>query len=125
MPVATKLTMLQVAVSDMNKAKKLYADALGLKITIDYRQDDDNWWVSLVSEEGDVTITLTTYKGHMQPGTATLYFATADIQAAHDELASKGIEVSDVQDDLHGPGSGTKWFNFKDDDGSLIHIEQA
>jgi catechol 2,3-dioxygenase-like lactoylglutathione lyase family enzyme len=30
-----------VAVSDMPKAKAFYADTLGLKVTTDYRQDDD------------------------------------------------------------------------------------
>ena len=124
MSVVNNLTMIQFAVNDMNKAKEFYSEKLGLKVVADYRQDDENWWVSLVFPEGGTTITLTTHRAHMSPGTHTLYFGTSDIQASHDELASKGVDVSEVQDDLHGPGSGTKWFNFKDDDGNLIHIEQ-
>jgi hypothetical protein len=54
-----------------------------------------------------------------------LYFATSDIATAHKELSNKGVEVSEVKDDLHGPGSGVKWFNFKDPDGNLVHVEQA
>jgi predicted enzyme related to lactoylglutathione lyase len=61
----------------------------------------------------------------MKPGTLTLYFATADIEAAHKDLSAKGVDVSEIKDDLHGPGSGTKWFNFHDTEGNLIHIEQA
>ena len=38
---------------------------------------------------------------------------------------STGAQPGSVSDDLHGPGSGTKWFNFNDPDGSLIHIEQV
>ena len=125
MSTITKFMMLQMAVSDMPKAKEFYAEKLGLKVTTDYRQDDDDWWVSLELPEGGVTITLTTHDAHMQPGTMTLYFATADIQAAHQDLMDKGIDASDIQDDLHGPGSGTKWFNFRDLDGNLVHIEQA
>ncbi len=41
--------MLQVGVSDMPKAEAFYADKLGLKVTTDYRQDDDNWWERLLS----------------------------------------------------------------------------
>jgi catechol 2,3-dioxygenase-like lactoylglutathione lyase family enzyme len=125
MQVINKFMMLQMAVSDMPKAKEFYAEKLGLKVTADYRQDDDNWWVSVALPEGGVTVTLTTHHARMKPGGQTLYFATSDIKAAHDELSGRGIEVSDVQDDLHGPGSGTKWFNFTDPDGSLIHVEQA
>ena len=42
-----KLVMFSMAVSDMVEAKDFYADKLGFKITTDYRQDDNNWWVSL------------------------------------------------------------------------------
>jgi len=125
MQAINKFMMLQIAVSDMPKAKEFYADKLDLKITKDYRMDDENWWVELALPEGGVHVTLTTHHDHMKPGTMTLYFATQDIAAAHEQLKDKGVDVSDVQDDLHGPGSGTKWFNFKDQDGSLIHVEQA
>jgi len=125
MQIIDKFMMLQVAVEDMPKAKEFYADKLGLKVTQDYRQDDTNWWVALSLPEGGVTITLTTHHMHMKPGTMTLYFATSDITAANKELHDKGVEVGEVKDDLHGPGSGVKWFNFKDPDGNLIHIEQA
>jgi hypothetical protein len=75
--------------------------------------------------EGGVSVTLTTYHEDTKPSPMALWFATSDINAAHKELGGKGIKVSDIGDDLHGPGSGTKWFNFKDLEGNLIHIEQA
>lgn len=119
-----KLMMLAVVVSDMPKAKELYADKLGLKVLSEYRQSDDRWWVSLGLPEGGVTITLTTFHEGGTPGPVTLWFGTADLAAAHKELSDKGVKVSEIGDDLHGPGSGTKWFNFKDADGNLIHFEQ-
>jgi predicted enzyme related to lactoylglutathione lyase len=54
-----------------------------------------------------------------------LYFATSDIAAAHQELGAKGIKVSEVGDDLFGPGSGVKWFNLEDPDGNRVHLVQA
>ncbi len=125
MQTVNKLMMLAVGVRDMPKAKAFYADELGLQVTSDYRQDDDHWWVSLTLPEGGVTLTLTTFHANAEPGTMTLWFATNDLSAAHQALSDKGIEVSKIGDDLHGPGSGTKWFNFKDPDGNLIHLEQA
>jgi predicted enzyme related to lactoylglutathione lyase len=125
MQVINKFLMFQLAVSDMPKAKEFYSDKLGLKVEKDYRRDDNNWWVALTLPEGGVTITLTTYHAHMKPGTMTMYFATSDIAKAHKELSSKGVSVGDVKDDLHGPGSGVKFFQLKDPDNNLIHIEQA
>jgi catechol 2,3-dioxygenase-like lactoylglutathione lyase family enzyme len=125
MQIIDKLMMLAVIVSDMPKAKEFYADKLGLKVASDYRQDDDHWWVALTLPEGGVTVTLTTYHENAKIGRMTLWFATKDLSASHKELSDKGVEVSKIGDDLHGPGSGTKWFNFNDPDGNLIHIEQA
>lgn len=125
MSVVNKFMMLQVAVDDMPKARGFYAEDLGLEVTKDFRMDDNNWWVELALPEGDVHITLSTHHDHMKPGALTLYFGTNDIQKAHDDLNAKGVKVSDVQDDLHGPGSGTKWFNFNDPAGNLVHIEQV
>ena len=116
MQVIDKLIMLIVAVSDMPKAKTFYADKLGLKVTKDYRQDDDHWWVSLALPEGKITITLSTHHAHMKPGTMQLYFATSDVVAAHKELSNKGVKV---------PGSGVKWFNLKDPDGNEVLLAQA
>jgi len=125
MPAVNKVTMFQLAVSDMPKAKEFYADKLGMEVKQDYRQDDNNWWVSLVAPEGGATITLTTHHGDMKPGALTLYFATADVAAAHQDLADAEVEVGEVQDDLYGPGSGVKFFQLRDPDSNLIHIAAA
>jgi catechol 2,3-dioxygenase-like lactoylglutathione lyase family enzyme len=125
MQIIDKLMMFALVVSDMPKAKAFYEEQLELKVMSDYRQDDNHWWVSLMVPEGGITITLTTFSSDAKPSAMTLWFATSDLSAAHKELADKGVQVSEIGDDLHGPGSGTKWFNFKDPDGNLIHLEQA
>jgi len=116
--------MLAVAVNDMPKAKEFYSDKLGLKIMSDYRQDDDHWWVALTLPEDRVTITLTTFHENVKPGAMKLWFGTSDITAAHKELSNKGVKVSEIGDDLHGPGSGVKWFSFKDPDSNQVILEQ-
>jgi catechol 2,3-dioxygenase-like lactoylglutathione lyase family enzyme len=126
--VVNKFMMLTLNVSDMPKAKAFYADKLGLKITTDYRIDNNNWWISLTTPEGGATITLaraSAYPENIKPGTMALYFETSDIVAAHEELSGEGVQVNDIQNDLFGPGSGVNFFNLKDPDGNLVHLVQA
>jgi catechol 2,3-dioxygenase-like lactoylglutathione lyase family enzyme len=125
MAVVNKFMMLSVAVRDMPKAKEFYVDKLGLEVRSDFRQDDDNWWVSLTMPEGGVTVTLTTNYENMQPGTMKLYLTVSDAAAASKELSGKDTSVSDVKDDLYGPGSGVKWCSVSDPEGNQLLLVQA
>ena len=141
MPIVDRLVMFGIVVKDMAKAKAFYVDKLGLKVMTDYRQDDDHWWVSvraakddrpgdvpwwrsLAAPDGGVTMTLTTFHENAKPGKVSLYFATSDVASAHKDLSGKGLKVSEIGDDLFGPGSGVKWFNLEDPDGNLVHFVQ-
>jgi catechol 2,3-dioxygenase-like lactoylglutathione lyase family enzyme len=120
--------MISIVVSDMEISKTFYADKLGLEVTTDYRQDDDNWWVSLVFPGGGTTITLArssmTSNEPPQPGTLGLYFSTPDLKAARADLEEKGIEPGEIMDDLYGPGSAVKFFQVQDPDGSQLTFAQ-
>jgi len=80
-------------------------DKLGLKVASDYRRDGHNWWVSLTLPQDGA--------------------ATSDLAAAHKEIGAKGAKVSDVKDDLYGPGSGVKWLNLEDPDANQVFLVQA
>jgi len=125
MQLIDKLIRFKMAVSDMPKAKAFYADKLGLEVASDYRINDRNWWVSLTLPESGASVVLTTAHENMKPGTMSLYFASSDIAAAHQELSAKGAKVNQVQDDLYGPGSGVKWFNLEDPDANQVFLVQA
>lgn len=128
MQLANKFMMLSINVADMAKAKELYVDKLGLDVATEYRQDDDNWWVTLALPGGGATFTLARASAApdiIKPSTLAFYFETSDVDAAHKQLSDKGVKLNDVQDDLFGPGSGVKFFNFADTEGNLVHIVQA
>jgi len=128
MTIANKLTMVSVVVSDMQRAKEFYAEKLGLEVATDYRQNDDNWWVTLTFPGGGASITLarssTTSNEPPQPGTLGFYLSTSDIAAAHTELNERGVNAGEVRDNLYGPGSGVKFIQFKDPDGNSVTIAQ-
>jgi catechol 2,3-dioxygenase-like lactoylglutathione lyase family enzyme len=69
-----------VVVSDMKKAKEFYAEKLGLEVATDYRQNDDNWWVTLTLPSGGASITLarssTTSNEPPNPGTGVRTMST-------------------------------------------------
>jgi len=126
--VANKLTMVSVVVSDMKTAKEFYAEKLGLGVATDYRQNDDNWWVTLILPGGGASLTLarssTTSNQPPKPGTLGFYLSTSDIAAAHKELNEKGVKPSEIQDNLYGPGSGVKFFQLQDPDGNQVTFAQ-
>jgi catechol 2,3-dioxygenase-like lactoylglutathione lyase family enzyme len=119
-----KLMMFSLAVSNMPAAKAFYVDRLGLKVVTDHRRNDDNWWLSITLPAGGPAITLTTAHENMKPGTMKVYFATADVAGAHQELSVKGAKVNEVKNDLFGPGSGVKWFSVEDPDGNQVLLVQ-
>ena len=124
MSLIKKFSMYSIPVKDMPKATNFYADALGLEVTQDYRQDEKHWWISLAMPEGGVTITLSLEEEGVKPGTLAMYFITSDINAAHKQLSEKGIKVSEIQDDLYGPGSGVKFIDTEDPEGNKVLLVQ-
>ena len=128
MTVANQLTMVSVVVSDMQRAKEFYAERLGLEVATDYRQNDDNWWVTLTIPGGGVSITLarssTTSNEPPQSGTLGFYLSTSDLAAAHKELSEEGAKPGEIRDNLYGPGSGVKFFQLQDPDGNQVTFAQ-
>lgn len=127
MQAANKLMMVSVVVTDMAKSKEFYIKKLGFEVSTEYRQDDENWWTGMSFPDGGATFTLSKASIAPQsakPGTLSLYFETSDVDAAHKEISSKGVDTGDVQKDLFGPGSNVRWFSVKDPDGNVVYFAE-
>ena len=130
MEIVNKLKMFSITVSDVEKAKAFYADKLGMKITQDYREDDDNWWVRMEFPGGGADITVSKAANYgaseaLKAGMVGMYFETLDVEAAHKKLGEKEVKVGEIHDDLFGPGSNARFFTIQDPDGNSINVFQS
>jgi catechol 2,3-dioxygenase-like lactoylglutathione lyase family enzyme len=94
-----KLELVQVPVSDVDRAKAFYTDKAGFNADHDHRVSDEIRFVQLTPPGSACSITIGTGLGvAAEPGSAQgLQLVVTDIEAARAELAERGVEVTDVQ----------------------------
>ncbi len=95
-----RLELLQVPVSDVDRAKAFYVEKVGFNADHDHQVSDDMRFVQLTPPGSSCSIAIGTGLGPaMAPGSLQgLQLVVDDIQAAHAELAGRGVEVSEVQE---------------------------
>jgi predicted enzyme related to lactoylglutathione lyase len=93
-----KLELVNVPVSDVDRAKAFYVDQVGFTLDHDHRVDDQVRFVQITPPGSGCSIAIGTGLDGATPGSVQgLQVVVPDIQAAHDHLAGQGVEVSDVQ----------------------------
>lgn len=96
--VDLKLELIYVPVSDVDRAKTFYTEQVGFNADHDVAVSDEMRFVQLTPPGSCCSIAIGTGLTPRQPGpSAGLQMVVDDIQAAHDELAGRGVDVSDVQ----------------------------
>jgi predicted enzyme related to lactoylglutathione lyase len=94
-----RLEVVQVPVSDVDRAKAFYTDQAGFNADHDHQVSDELRFVQLTPPGSAASIVIGTGLTDMAPGAVQgLQLVVSDIQTAHDELAERGVEVSDVQE---------------------------
>jgi catechol 2,3-dioxygenase-like lactoylglutathione lyase family enzyme len=89
-----ELTVLPV--SDVDRAKGFYADKLGWNVDVDHRAGDSFRIVQLTPPGSACSITIGTGIPQAAPGSYLgMHLVVTDIEAARDELAGSGVEVSE------------------------------
>jgi predicted enzyme related to lactoylglutathione lyase len=92
-----RLELVQVPVSDVDRAKAFYEKA-GFIAEHDYQVDDQMRFVQLTPPGSATSIAIGTGLTQMEPGSVDgLQLVVADAEAARAELLERGIEVSEVQ----------------------------
>lgn len=97
--VDLKLEIQVIPVSDVDRAKAFY-ERLGWRLDDDVAPMDGLRIVQFTPPGSPTSITFGRGLTTAAPGSAEGGLTVSDIQAAHDELASRGIDVSEI---WHGP----------------------
>jgi catechol 2,3-dioxygenase-like lactoylglutathione lyase family enzyme len=116
-----ELQLVQVPVSDVDRAKAFYTEKAGFHADHDHQVTDELRFVQLTPPGSPTSIAFGTGLTDMQPGSVQgLQLVVADINAAHAELAERGVDVSDVQEFPWGA-----FVFFSDPDGNGWAVQQT
>jgi predicted enzyme related to lactoylglutathione lyase len=116
--VEWRLELVQVPVSDVDRAKAFYTDKAGFNADHDHQVSDEMRFVQLTPPGSPTSIAIGTGITDMAPGSVQgLQMVVADIDAARAELVERGVEVSDVQ---HFPWGSFVFFNDPDGNGWAV-----
>jgi catechol 2,3-dioxygenase-like lactoylglutathione lyase family enzyme len=92
-----RIELIQVPVSDIDRAKSFYVDKVGFNADHDYQVDESIRFVQLTPPGSACSIALTTGAHRMSPGSIEgLQMVVDDAESSREELADRGVEVSDI-----------------------------
>jgi catechol 2,3-dioxygenase-like lactoylglutathione lyase family enzyme len=111
-----KLEVVPVPVTDVDRAKRFYAEQVGFVVDLDTHIGDEVRLVQLTPPGSGCSIHLSTGILSMPPGVLEgLQLIVADIEVARAELVERGVEASPVQHMEDGEwveGRGGTWNSF-------------
>ena len=118
-----KLELVPIPVSDVDRAKTFYAEKIGFHVDHDVQPGNGMRVVQLTPPGSACSIVIGTGMGEIsdrQPGTVkALHLVVVDIHKAREALASRGVEVGEV-DDM----GGIKYVGFSDPDGNSWLLQE-
>jgi catechol 2,3-dioxygenase-like lactoylglutathione lyase family enzyme len=93
-----RIELIQVPVSDIDRAKTFYVEKVGFNADADHQVTDELRFVQLTPPGSACSIALTSGAHQMTPGSVEgLQMVVEDAEESRRELAERGVEVSDVQ----------------------------
>jgi catechol 2,3-dioxygenase-like lactoylglutathione lyase family enzyme len=92
-----KLEVVVIPVSDVDRAKEFYGGRLGWRLDVDFPFDNGFRVVQFTPPGSGCSVQFGTNMTSAAPGSAQgLYLIVSGIQAARDDLAARGADVSEV-----------------------------
>ena len=124
MDLTMKLELVPVPVSDVDRSKAFYAEKLGFAQDVDVEPAPGVRIVQLTPPGSACSILLSTGLGglaDMTPGAIRgLHLVVDGLEAARDELISRGVEVGEIDD----VGGGVRYAAITDPDGNGFVLQE-
>lgn len=115
-----KIELLAVPVSDVDRAKSFYVEQVGFNADHDHRVNETLRFVQLTPPGSACSIVIGEGMTTMAPGSQQgIQVVVADAEAARAELIAKGVETSEIDDQLWG-----RFVFFTDPDGNGWALQQ-
>ena len=115
-----RLELIAVPVSDVERAKAFYEQQAGFVLDHDHTVNEDLRFLQFTPPGSACSITIGKGISSKEPGSVEgLQLVVDDIEAAREELAGRGVDVSDVQDFPWG-----RFVFFTDPDGNGWAVQQ-
>ncbi len=115
-----RLELVFVPVTDVDRAKAFYVDRVGFHADHDVRVSESLRFVQLTPPGSACSIAFGEGLVDMTPGSVRgLQLVVDDADAAHDDLAGRGVAVSDVDEQAWG-----RFVYFSDPDGNSWSVQQ-
>ena len=115
-----KLELVAVPVSDVDRAKAFYTEKAGFHADHDYTVSDEIRFVQLTPPGSACSIAVGRGLVDAPPGSVQgLQLVVTDIAQARDELAARGVDVSEIQKFPWG-----SFVFFADPDGNRWSVQQ-
>ncbi len=115
-----KIELVAIPVTDVDRAKAFYTEQAGFNADHDHTVSDEIRFVQLTPPGSACSITIGNGVTDAPPGSVQgMQMVVDDIEAAHAELAGRGVDVSDVQDFPWG-----RFVFFSDPDGNKWAVQQ-
>ncbi|MEU3272853.1 glyoxalase superfamily protein [Saccharomonospora sp. NPDC006951] len=116
-----RIELIGIPVSDVDKAKAFYADQVGFHVDHDHQVNENLRFVQLTPPGSACSICFGTGIVDDLPvgSVKSVTLVVDDADAAHDELASRGVPVSPVDEKPWG-----RFVFFSDPDGNTFALQQ-
>jgi len=115
-----KLELVNIPVSDVDRARDFYANQVGFNLDHDHTVSDELRFVQLTPPGSACSIALGKGLSDAQPGSVKgMQLVVDDAQAAYEELTGRGVEATEVQEFPWG-----RFTFFSDPDGNAWAVQE-